>query len=339
MILPVGKLPSDILGRLLKKHKILDPSVVLGPGIGEDAAVLSFGNKLLVAKTDPITFTSEDIGWYTVAVNANDVVTRGARPRWFLCTALLPEGKTTPRLAEDIFRQIHRACRALRISSVGGHSEITSGLARPILVGFMLGEVLGKRPVTTSGVREGDCLILTKSIALEAASVIVRERGSEVTRKWGAAFVRRCRNFIKELSVVPEALIATRMGGVHSMHDPTEGGLSTGIYEMAEASQVGFVIERENILIQREAQVLCGMYRLDPLGILSSGALLIACDPKMAFRIVRRIRKSGVSASVIGRAVPRRQGVLLREGGSAIPFPRFPRDEIACLAYRLQQQR
>ncbi|MBI4051327.1 MAG: hypothetical protein HY400_02355 [Elusimicrobia bacterium] len=325
-----------MLERLLRKYKASDRRVVLGPGIGEDAAVVSFGNKLLAATTDPITFAVEDIGWYAVAVNANDIATRGAKPRWFLCSALLPEGKTTAKMAEDIFRQVHKACRVLGISSIGGHCEITAGIPRPVLVGFMLGEVLGKRPLATSGVRVGDSLIFTKSAALEAASVIVRERKGEVARRFGKAFVRRCLGFVKYISVVKEALAAIRLGRVHAMHDPTEGGLSTGIFEMAQASGVGFMIENENIALSREAQILCRMYHLDPLGILSSGGLLIACGSGDTSRVVGGIRRAGIPAAVIGRAVPKKYGVVLKQGERFIPFPKFERDEIACLGHRLK---
>ena len=92
--------------------------VVIGPRYGEDAAVIDMGEKYLVAKTDPITFTEERIGWYAVHINANDIATLGARPRWFLATLLLPEGRATRELARRIFRDILRTCRSLGIALV-----------------------------------------------------------------------------------------------------------------------------------------------------------------------------------------------------------------------------
>ena len=135
MRLKVGKLPPEILGRLLAGTPCTDPRVVVGPRIGEDAAVIDFGATYLVAKTDPITFATDRIGWYAVNINANDVAAMGARPKWFLATLLLPEGSADEGLAEGIFNDIVASCAGLGISLVGGHTEITAGLERPILVG------------------------------------------------------------------------------------------------------------------------------------------------------------------------------------------------------------
>jgi len=160
---PLGKLPAEHLARLLARYTPSDPRVVLGPGIGRDAAVISFGDRYLIAKTDPITFATDEIGWYAVHVNANDVACTGATARWFLATLLLPEGHAPPSLVDDIFDQIASACDELGVALVGGHTEITHGLDRPIVVGCMLGEVTPEKLVrpdrrarTTSG--RGLCL-------------------------------------------------------------------------------------------------------------------------------------------------------------------------------------
>src|SRR3990170_3000153 len=123
--LRVGKLPNEMLARLLARVQRRDPRVVLGPGIGRDAAVIDQGGpKLLVAKSDPITFATALIGHYAVHVNANDVACMGARPAWFLATILLPD-RAPPPIAEAIFGQALDACHALGIELVGGHTEIT----------------------------------------------------------------------------------------------------------------------------------------------------------------------------------------------------------------------
>ena len=150
--LPAGKLPGELLGRLLSKIQRDDPRVVVGPGVGEDAAFLDFGDTLLVAKSDPVTFATDLAGWYTVQVNANDVACCGAIPKWFLGTALLPVG-TTPDEVELIFDQIAEACDALGISMIGGPTEMTLDLPRPIISGTMLGEVEKGKEVMTAGAR------------------------------------------------------------------------------------------------------------------------------------------------------------------------------------------
>ena len=166
-MLPTGKLPPKLLDELLARHSRPDPRVVLGPRAGEDAAIIDMGDRYLVAKTDPITFATDEIGWYAVNVNANDVACCGAVPKWFLATLLLPEQRTDAALVERVFAQIADACAALDVTLCGGHTEITYGLDRPIVVGQMLGEVAPDACLSTSGARPGDALILTKGIAVE----------------------------------------------------------------------------------------------------------------------------------------------------------------------------
>ncbi|MFQ5879926.1 MAG: AIR synthase related protein, partial [Dehalococcoidia bacterium] len=228
----VGKLLAQLLARLLAQVTTRDPRVVVGPKLGEDAAVIDVGDKYLVAKTDPITFATDHIGWYAVHVNANDIAVMGARPAWFLATILLPQ--SVPQLtAEAIFQQILSACEQLDVELVGGHTEVTYGLSRPMVVGAMLGEVAKDRLVQSSGAQPGDRLLLTKGIAIEGTAILAREL-SEPLRQRGVApdLIQSAQRLIFEpgISVVPEALLAAAGGRVHAMHDPTEGGLATAVH-------------------------------------------------------------------------------------------------------------
>ena len=325
---PAGKLPPVFLSRMLKQFRNSDPQVLIGPALGEDAAVLKIGGKMVAVAVDPVTFLSKEAGFYAVVVNANDIATRGARPRWFLCSALFPEKRSSPSLIKKIFSEVERSCRLFGVSSIGGHTEITSSVTRPVLTGIMLGEVLGKKALSTSGVCPGDDIILTKSAALEAASVIAREKKSRVQSKFGAAFARQCEKLIENIGVVKEALAAYQVGNVHAMHDPTEGGLSSGLYEMAEASRVRIEIEEEKIPVLECVRRLLDFYGLNALGALSSGALLIASPPQSSGKIVAQLSRLKIPAVVIGRAF-RGKGVLLKKGKRQKEFPRFSRDEIA----------
>jgi len=181
--LPVGKLPPLLLQRLLSAHASDDPRVVVGPQVGEDAAVLDIGDRYLIATADPITFATDELGWYALHVNANDLAVRGARPLWFLATVLLPEGGASELGVERLFGELRLACVELGVALVGGHTEVTAGLARPIVSGCMLGEVEKDRLVTTGGARPGDLLLLTKGVPLEGASIIARERAAEAERR------------------------------------------------------------------------------------------------------------------------------------------------------------
>lgn len=331
--LPLGKLDPDHLGRLLDRYAPANERVVVGPGVGEDAAVIDFGDRYLVAKTDPITFATDEIGWYAVNVNANDIAAMGAVPRWFLATILLPEAHTTPALVDTIFAQIGSACDGLGIAFVGGHTEITYDLNRPIVVGQMLGEVEKGRLVTSAGAQPGDVLLLTKGVGIEATAIIAREKAEQLRARLSFEDIERAQNFLHDpgISVVRDAAVATTAGDVHAMHDPTEGGLATGLHELALAADVGLVLDRQAVPIDPLTERLCRAFNLNPLGVIASGALVLAVAPADAGAIVGALREAGIAAAQIGKVWPAEQGVKMRAGTELVDLPIFPQDEITRL--------
>src|SRR5262249_19204421 len=205
-----GKLRASFLQRLFDRHPVKDERVLVGPRVGEDAAVIDLGDRCLVATADPITFATDDAAWYALQVNANDVAVRGARPRWFLATLLLPEGASTEASVATMFEQLAEACEDLGVALVGGHTEVTHGLDRPIVAGTMLGEVEKDRLVTTSGAQVGDAIVMTKGIPLEGAAILARERETALLdRGVSPTVIARAKRFLRApgLSVVAEAEI------------------------------------------------------------------------------------------------------------------------------------
>ena len=327
----IGKLPMRTLQRLLRKNRIRDPRVIVGPGIGEDAAVIDIGGpRYLIAKTDPITFAVDQIGWYAVQINANDIATKGARPLWFLATLLLPEEATTEKLAKNIFQDIVDACASLGVSLIGGHTEITPGLTRPIVVGQMLGEVDKDKLVRANGAQNGDAIILTKGVAIEGTCVIAREHASDLVGVFDEDTVTRCKNFMYRpgLSVLEEARAAMESGAVHAMHDPTEGGVATALHELAWAAGVGLSVNAEAISVFPETQALCNHYHLDPLGLIASGALLIVAPASHAERILTGLDRRGIAATIIGEITDRRHGVKMITADGSRELPLYEQDEI-----------
>ena len=333
-VLPVGKLDLEILQGLLAEYADADDRVVVGPGIGEDAAVIDMGDRYLVAKTDPITFATDEIGWYAICVNANDIATCGAVPKWFLGTLLLPEGGATEDLVERIFADISHACRSLGISLIGGHTEITYGLDRPILCGHMLGEVPKDGLITTAGAQVGDAVIVTKGVPVEGTAIIAREKQEELLEHgFSAEAVREAGDYLHSpgISVLRDSQIACAAGAVHAMHDPTEGGIATGLWELALAAEVGLRIERDAIPVLSLGRELCAAFGLDPMGTIASGALCIAAAPEDASGIVAALEECGIAASQVGEVVERSEGVLWLRNGHWETMPRFDQDEVAKL--------
>ncbi|MGQ9489913.1 MAG: AIR synthase family protein [Anaerolineae bacterium] len=332
--LPAGKLPLPLLEELLVRFAPNDPRIVVGPRAGEDAAVFDFGDRYLVAKTDPITFATDEIGWYAVNVNANDVAVMGARPRWFLAAVLLPEGQATREMAEDIFGQIADACAMLGVSLAGGHTEITVGLGRPIISGTMLGEVSRDRLIRTAGAQPGDAVLLVKPIPIEGTALIALERKQELRRRgYAEALIAEAQGYLHHpgISVVAPALLAAETGLVHAMHDPTEGGIITGLLEIARAADVGLCVDLDTIPVPAVSAQLCREFGLDPLGTIASGAILVTAASAHAGHLCDLLGQAGYPAVQIGIVTGAAEGLVALRSGRPVPWPVFTADEVTKL--------
>lgn len=321
-----GKVPPEKLREIVFNHLgVEDERVLIGPSVGVDAAAIDFGERVLIATSDPITGAEKGIGYYAVNVNANDVATMGARPRWFLVTILLPE-TAGEALLREIMDDIHRGARELGVAVIGGHTEVTVGLERPIVLGTMLGEVEKGKLVHAGNARPGDAIILTKGLAIEGTAIIAAEKEEELRSAYGDDFVGRAKSFLQKISVVKDAMVAMEVG-VNAMHDPTEGGVANGLHEMAEASNLGFRVYGERLPIAEETRVICRHFNLDPLALISSGALLIAAPPERAKKVVEALRKEGITAEVIGEFLEEKKRVIVVDGEER-PLPQPKTDEL-----------
>jgi hydrogenase expression/formation protein HypE len=306
--IPIGKLKHKFLQKMLSEFvsttHLKDNRVVVGSNIGEDAAVIDMGDKYLVAKTDPITFVTEEIGYYAVNVNVNDVVCTGAIPKWFQSTILLPANHTDEDLIESIFRKIRDTCKSFGITVVGGHTEITAGLDRPIVIGSLLGEVEKEKLVLSSGAKEDDLIILTKGIFIEGTCIIAQEKGDILKEKgYSDQFIEKCRNYLYNpgISIFKEAIVSTNNFTVTSMHDVTEGGLLCGLAEVAIASNLGLIIKKEQINVLPEPLELSKVFKINPYNTISSGSLLISINPEYARDLINLLAINGISSDTIGK--------------------------------------
>ncbi len=331
--LPTGKLKYDLLDRILADFPADDPRVIVGPRIGEDAAVIDMGDRYLIVTADPITFTADNIGYYAINVNANDIAVRGARPLWFLATILLPLSSSRESTARDVFEQLRTAMAPFGVTLVGGHTEVTEAVSRPVVCGQMLGEVAKDKLVTTGGAKPGDLVFLTKGIPVEATAIIAQEKADVLIKRGiDPAVVERARRFLFDpgISVVKDAMTATSAAPVSAMHDPTEGGLAAGLNELAMAARVTITIQEDLVPVYPEGKALCAAFGIDPLGAIASGALLFTAAPA---------HKSAIDAAFNDQCIPVRAigdiGVqsndcvyIVRSNGATEPLPYRERDEI-----------
>jgi hydrogenase maturation factor len=330
--LPPGKLPGDLLGELLGRYIVADPSVIIGPGVGRDAAAIRVGDQAIVVKTDPITFATDDAGRYLVNVNANDIACMGATPRWLLVTALYPEHTTTPALVEQAFESLSSAAGELGISLVGGHTEITIGLDRLIQVGQMIGTCAPEDLLDLSRARAGDAVILASGIAIEGTAILAREAGSRLVGRVPQATLEVAKNFLVNpgISVLPAVRALQSVNTIiRGMHDPTEGGLATALGELATASGLGIEVNGNAIHVRPETAAICDALDLDPLGLIASGALLAIVAPESADNAIEALHLANIPGARIGTmsACPTDRWMVTDAG--RIPLPVFAVDEIA----------
>jgi thiamin-phosphate kinase len=333
-----GKVPSDLLEALVFNHLGgKDSDIVLGPGIGQDASLLRVGDNIIVASTDPITGSVEEVGWLAVHVNANDIATFGVAPRWFLTSIMLPSGCAEEEIGR-IMSQIDDAARSLGISVVGGHTEITEGIEHAIVAGFMIGITSEGKYVTSSGAQTGDRIILTKSIGIEGTAILASEGAEFLQRTLDEESVRIAQLLREQISVVKEGLVAFQTGHLTAMHDPTEGGLSGGIHEICDASRVGFEIDLAKVPIHPVTQMVCDVLETNVMELISSGCMIMTCKAEAAGGVIRAIEEEGIPASDIGMICKDTDRRVYIDNGIEVTLERPETDALWAALKKLKNQ-
>ncbi len=324
-----GKVPTEILEKIVFRNLgAKRDDVVLSPSIGEDAAIVQAGNKVLAVSSDPITGAEKWLGWLAVHVSANDVATRGVQPCWFNSIILLPKNSTTD-LIEKICTQMDKAARQLNVAIIGGHCEVTPGIDHPIVTGCAIGVAEDGKYVSSGGAKIGDKIILTKGTGIEGTAILASDRRAELLKVFDESFVDNAENFFKKISVVKDAITAFNTGGVSAMHDPTEGGVAGGLHELADAAKVGFQVYVEKILVPEETRKICAHFRIDPLRLISSGSLLVVADEERADEIIGSLSRNRVQASIIGEVTEPSSGrILVTESGEKTELVRPVSDHL-----------
>ncbi|CAN2047924.1 hydrogenase expression/formation protein HypE [Candidatus Magnetomoraceae bacterium gMMP-13] len=332
--LPAGKFPNDLLEEFLTDCNFNDPSVLICPRVGEDTAAVSVDKEeILILKSDPITFATDSIADYAVLVNANDIATSGADPRWLLTTILFPCGITASE-SLHIINQLKEVCRKWNITLCGGHTEITDAVTRQVIIGMLAGTVSKKGLIDKSRMKQGDKVLLTKGIAVEGTAIIAREF-SEKLKYLGMSEkkIKECSDFLCHISIINEAKIAISSGGITAMHDVTEGGLATALSEFSIAGKHNIRINMEKISIFPQTQKICQLLDINPLGLIGSGSLLISCKPDYAEKIINNLHNANIKAACIGEVVNKGREVKAMKEGRQVEWPSFEVDEITKLFY------
>jgi hydrogenase maturation factor len=330
--LPPGKLPNDLLREYLNQFVFDDPSILINPGVGEDTAAVNVASEeVLVLKSDPITFATDSIGQYAVLINANDIATSGAKPRWLLTTLLFPCG-VTPYEIRNVINELKAFCRQWDITLCGGHTEITDAVTRPVVTGMMAGTVARHNLIDKRNMAPGDCVLLTKGVAVEGTAIIAREFGDRLKNLGMAdSEIDTGRQFLTNISIIAEARIAAESGTVSAMHDVTEGGLATAAEELTIAGGYRIKIDMDTIPVFAETRKVCRLLGIDPLGLIGSGSLLICCRQTGCESLMSAIRGAGIDVTCIGEVLEEGQGIAALKKAQPTPWPQFEVDEITQL--------
>ena len=327
-----GKFPNDLLEKFLKEFDFNDPSLIIQPGIGEDTAAINLDNEeVLILKSDPITFATDSIGHYAVLINANDIATSGAVPRWFLTTLLFP-CKTTPAEIFNVLNDLKDVCCKWNITLCGGHTEITDAVNRPVISGMLAGTVKKSGLINKQNVKTGDKILLTKGLAIEGTTIIAREfekKLKELGMKENE--INTCHSFLSQISIIEEAKIAARFKHTTAMHDVTEGGLATALEELTIAAGHRIKVQMENIPVFPQTMTMCELLDIHPLGLIGSGSLIICCREQICKNLISQIYKAGIKVTYIGEFIEPGQGIDAFYEGESVEWPKFESDEITKL--------
>lgn len=307
----IGKLPENVLKRsVLKQIKTKREEVLIGAGVGEDCAILSFEDNCLIAvTTDPVTWFGVNAVKCAVHGCVNDLAAAGAEPVGITICALLPAEMEEGDI-KALTAQVEAECQGLHIQAIGGHTELTDGVNRPILTVTGIGKMTEENIASVRNIRPGQDIVASKWIGLEGTAIIAGLKEKELNTKYPIRFIEEAKAFDRYLSIVPEAATAVK-SGVCAMHDVTEGGIFGALWEMAEGAGVGLEIDLKKIPVRQETIEVCEFFEINPYELVSGGCLLMAAVN--GYDLVRALEKENIPAAVIGKTMDNNDRVVINE--------------------------
>ncbi|EHI97369.1 AIR synthase related protein domain protein [Clostridium sp. DL-VIII] len=302
-----GKLDFDDLRSIILNNKTVKRNEVkVRNDVGEDCTIIDFGEHEGIFSTDPITGASENVGKLAVHINCNDIASSGGEPIGILVTILAPTSASLEDI-NKVMNEIDEEAAKINVEIIGGHTEVTSAVNKMVISVTVIGKNLKGKSVKTAGAEINDDVIVTKSIGIEGTHILINEYENRIKRILSEEEIKFGKNLINEISVLEEGKIGGEFG-VNSMHDITEGGLLGGLFEVAMASNKGFKIYKDRIPVLEITKKVCEEFKIDPLRLISSGSMLITT--KSGEKLVERLNKQGISASIIGK-ICEREGILV----------------------------
>ncbi len=321
-----GKLSSENLKEMIiDQIESVNDDILIRPGVGEDCAAIDFGEYACVLSTDPITAAASEIGKLAVHINCNDIASAGVKPMALMLTILVPPGTSEETLA-FIMKQASEEARSIGVDIIGGHTEITSAVNRPLISATAIGKQVKEKVVATRGASAGDKLVMTKNVGLEGTGILAYDKEAVLKSILTSAELAKAKAMLDNLSVIPEGIIAGEVG-VTAMHDVTEGGILGAAWEMCDASELGCLLEDARLPVEAVTLKICEYFEIDPLKLISSGCMLMTVASDKVEVLLSELEKAGIPAAVIGEMTKERQ-VLLNKDAQHLPVLSPEADEL-----------
>ncbi len=313
-MLKVGKLDNALLSKaVINRIKCKRPEVLVHAGVGEDCAAIDFGEYECVMSTDPITASVNDIGRLCIHISANDIASNGIEPIGILLAVMLPEG-TTEEDITHIMGQAAETAAECNIEIIGGHTEITKAVNRPVIVSTAVGRGFKGQSASASEIKPGDAILMTKTAGIEGTGIIACDYEEELREVLSGEELEHAKSLLSKVSVVKDGIIAGRIG-THGMHDVTEGGILGAVWEMCSIAGTGARLDAEAIPADDVTRRICEHYDINMLRLISSGSMLIMTEEDKKAEIIRELAAQGIPAAQIGKIVPKEEGLSICEGG------------------------
>lgn len=323
----IGKLDSKLLEEIVFNNiKFKRPEVVTRPGIGEDCAVVDFGDYDCVLSTDPITGAVGEIGRLAINISCNDIASNGIEPLGILLACMLPEGTTEDEIRE-IMCQAGEESAKIGVEIIGGHTEITAAVNQPVIVSTALGRSLKGASQNAKDMKPGDYILMTKLAGMEGTGIIACDHKQRLNGVLTADEISEAEAMVSQISVVREGVIAGRIG-TSGMHDITEGGVLGAVWEMCEISDTGAEVYLEEIPVAEVTKKICSYFGIDWLRLISSGCMLIIARPERKDTLIKEINNAGIPAACIGRITEKSRGRVIIGGGTKIDITPPDSDEL-----------
>lgn len=326
-MLKTGKLDSELLEKIVFNNiKFKRPEVLTRPGIGEDCAVVDFGSYECIMSTDPITAAISEIGRLSIHISCNDIASNGIQPLGIMLAVMLPVG-TTEEQIEEMMRQAGEASEELGVEIIGGHTEITPAVTKPVIVSTAIGRGEKWASQHSENMRPGDFIMITKSAGLEGSGIIACDFEDQLQEVLTQEEIEKAKSLLGRVSVVKEGVTAGEVG-THGMHDVTEGGVLGAVWEMCQIAGTGAELWVDQVPVEPVTRKICDYFDIDYLRLISSGCMIIMVAPDKKEEMENAMKDAGVEASYIGVIKEPSAGVCMKINEELIEIAPPASDEL-----------